>query len=48
MCVFSAGRELITEDTLDGLVEELVAKYDAGELVADRAIEEIVTSMGHA
>ena len=46
--LFASDPELIKYDTLDRLGAKLVAKCDAGELIANRAIKEIVTSMAHA
>jgi phosphomannomutase/phosphoglucomutase len=37
---------LIKYDTLNRLVAKLVAKFDAGKLIANRAIKEIVTING--
>jgi phosphomannomutase len=44
--LFASDPELIKYDTLDRLVAKLVAKCDAGELIANRAIKEIVTVNG--
>ena len=44
--LFASDPELIKYDTLDRLVAKLVAKCDAGELIANRAIKEIVTFDG--
>ena len=44
--LLASDPELIKYDTLDRLVAKLVAKFDAGELIANRAIKEIVTVNG--
>ena len=44
--LFASDPELIKYDTFDRLVAKLVAKCDAGELIANRAIKEIVTVYG--
>jgi phosphomannomutase len=44
--LFASDPELIKYDTLNRLVAKLVAKFDAGKLIANRAIKEIVTVNG--
>jgi phosphomannomutase len=44
--LFASDPELIKYDTLNRLVAKLVAKFDAGKLIANRAIKEIVTING--